>query len=338
MDLAAYLRSAPHKPAISTGGSNNFHAGGLSRRTLAGVDNWGRIAWIAAQQHGVVALTQALAVGVSADAVQRRAREQRWVRAHRGVYVMPGHPVEEATVLMAALLFAGPQSALAGLTAGKLWGVVERAPDVPTLVVPSTCHVGQGSNVGIQRSRTLTRHHVTTLGVLRVTQRHRTLCDLASVMSASELREAVAKAGQRDMTAVRAAVVLAEKLTHMRGRARLLQAARDVLGEGRTDSVAERRLRRILLANGLRPAPGVFSVVDRGRLLAMADIAFPEQRLIIEMDGFAYHATPAQLRADHQRQNRLEAAGWTVLRASVAVLARPEDLLAQVHAILARRR
>jgi len=115
-----------------------------------------------------------------------------------------------------------------------------------------------------------------------------------------------------------------------------LRVARDVLGEGRTDSTAERRLRNLLQRHGLAPAAGVYPIIENGRLLGMADIAFPEQRLIIEMDGFAYHATPAQLRADHQRQNRLEAAGWTVLRVSVATLGQPEELFAQIHAIRAR--
>ena len=87
-----------------------------------------------------------------------------------------------------------------------------------------------------------------------------------------------------------------------------------MLGEGRTDSVLERRARGLLKRHGLHPAPGVYPLVVKGRLVAMLDIAFPDHRVAIEVDGFAHHATPAQLRADHARQNRIVAAGWTVLR------------------------
>jgi very-short-patch-repair endonuclease len=36
--------------------------------------------------------------------------------------------------------------------------------------------------------------------------------------------------------------------------------------------------------------------------------------LVIEVDGWAYHRTPDRFQRDRERQNRLVAAGWTVLR------------------------
>ncbi len=53
-----------------------------------------------------------------------------------------------------------------------------------------------------------------------------------------------------------------------------------------------------------------------GRVIATLDIAYPEQAVGVEVDGFRYHATPAQKDRDDSRENALQAAGWTILRIS----------------------
>ncbi|GCE26342.1 hypothetical protein KDA_18260 [Dictyobacter alpinus] len=44
------------------------------------------------------------------------------------------------------------------------------------------------------------------------------------------------------------------------------------------------------------------------------DFAHLESRVIIEIDGAAYHSTPEQIQRDQYRQQRLEDWGWTVIR------------------------
>jgi very-short-patch-repair endonuclease len=43
------------------------------------------------------------------------------------------------------------------------------------------------------------------------------------------------------------------------------------------------------------------------------DFADPERRLLIEVDGYAWHSTPDQMRRDLRRRNELNRAGWTIL-------------------------
>jgi very-short-patch-repair endonuclease len=65
------------------------------------------------------------------------------------------------------------------------------------------------------------------------------------------------------------------------------------------------------------------------------DVAFGQVRLAIEVDGWAFHTTPARFQRDRQRQNRLVAAGWTVLRFTWHDLTdRPDYVLATVRALL----
>lgn len=44
------------------------------------------------------------------------------------------------------------------------------------------------------------------------------------------------------------------------------------------------------------------------------DLAIPDCRIAIEIDGYDYHSTKEQLTADARRQRALTAARWTVVR------------------------
>lgn len=61
------------------------------------------------------------------------------------------------------------------------------------------------------------------------------------------------------------------------------------------------------------------------------DIAFPELRLAIEIDGWAHHSTHADLDRDLARQNRLMLAGWTVLRFTARTLPEMPDQIRQLR-------
>lgn len=60
--------------------------------------------------------------------------------------------------------------------------------------------------------------------------------------------------------------------------------------------------------------------------------------IAVEVDGFAWHRTPDDLRRDHARQNVVAALGWTVLRLSAADGAAGCDRLAtQLRTMLGQR-
>lgn len=103
----------------------------------------------------------------------------------------------------------------------------------------------------------------------------------------------------------------------------------------RTDSTLERRVRKVLFDGGVPPHPGIFSVEHRGRLIARVNIAYPAHRVGVEVDGFSFHATTAQLRSDHARANKLAVAGWTLLRVGHKQLKRdPRAFVDQVGAVV----
>ena len=71
----------------------------------------------------------------------------------------------------------------------------------------------------------------------------------------------------------------------------------------------------------------------------IADFAWPEQRVIVEVDGFASHGTPQAMARDFERQNRLVDAGWTVLRFSWhQVVKRPKYVADAILGVLGRNK
>ena len=96
-------------------------------------------------------------------------------------------------------------------------------------------------------------------------------------------------------------------------------------------------LRVLVTAHGLRPPCSQFEVWNHAFLVGRVDFAWPEARLIVEVDGFAFHADRASYRRDRERDNELERLGWRVLRFTWEdVNGRPEYVVALVDAMLSR--
>ncbi|MCP2160512.1 endonuclease domain-containing protein [Williamsia serinedens] len=67
------------------------------------------------------------------------------------------------------------------------------------------------------------------------------------------------------------------------------------------------------------------------------DILFEAARVLVEIDGFAFHSAASDFQRDRTRQNALVAAGWTVLRFTWADLTeRPGHVVAMISHALRR--
>ncbi|MBW3602317.1 MAG: hypothetical protein KY434_06405 [Actinobacteria bacterium] len=274
---------------------------------------WPCLAELASRQHGAVHRRQAEVLGVPGRTLSAWVAGGGWRRLQRAVYTPPGSPDTFERRVGAALLAAGPRVLAARSTAARLWRLTDSCPVTLDLVVPVGRGVPRLTGVMVTRSRTLLRADAAWVDGLAVTSVDRTICDLAATLGEAELRELVAVAVQRRATTLDAIGVRLRRLSSPRGGGRLRAVLLQLQGD-QTDSTLERRVRRLLCEGGLPPHPGIFSVEHRGRVIARVDIAYPAHRVGIEVDGYAFHATPQQLRADHARANRLAAAGWVLLR------------------------
>ncbi|GHE08598.1 hypothetical protein GCM10011381_09690 [Klenkia taihuensis] len=261
---------------------------------------------------------------------REQLRSSAWRRVLRGVYVdaaLADHPEHR---LRAVELLAPPTAVLAGRTAAWLHGVDtawEEAHPVE-VVVPPGARWGPVAGVRIRHAR-LAAGDVVRIGRRRVTSAVRTAADIARSGPPAEtvpvLDPLLSRTG-----------ALVSDVWRAVGSGRGCADAREALT--RVDQLAESpqesRVRLLLWAAGLRPVSQHVVVDAQGRFVARVDLAFPEQRVAVEYDGW-WHAERGQFARDRRRLNALQAAGWRVLHVTAADLHDPTALIARLRALLA---
>jgi very-short-patch-repair endonuclease len=101
-------------------------------------------------------------------------------------------------------------------------------------------------------------------------------------------------------------------------------------------STLESALHTDLRRGGITGWRANVAVMDAHGLIGVADVLFEEIKLVLEADGRSYHGED-RFQHDRTRQNRLTAAGYTVLRFTYDdIIRRPTDLVATVRATIAR--
>lgn len=219
-------------------------------------------------------------------------------------------------------------------SAALLWGIeLVRAPVEPEVTVGrNRSRVSAPPGVRVHRADVAAQDVVVVRGVPS-TSAVRTVLDLARVLPLPEAVAAADSALRLRLCTFAELVTAVAALLPARGR----PACRAVLE--RVDlvsgSVLESLCRVVLEDGGLRPFETQHVVRVGGRTVGRVDFAWPEQRLVVEVDGFAFHADRARYRADRRRTNALVLAGWRVLRFSWEdVVSRPDVVVTQVRAAL----
>ncbi len=291
-----------------------------SRRESASLDRW--IALLATRQHGVVSRGQLVALGLSGRAIEHRLARGRLHLAHRGVYFV-GHPVEAPLARETAALFAcGDGAVLSHTSAATLWGI--RRPDEDRSEINVTVTGGSRR----RRRIGLAIHVVAALEPSEVDVRHgltvtspvRTLVDLASVLDQRDLARCLEEAQIRRLLRRER---LRESLDRRRG-ARGTRMLRELLNVGENPSLTRSEAERLLLdlVRAARlPRPETNVRVGGYEI----DALWSQERLAVEVDGYAYHRTRAAFERDRRRDADLQAAGLRVMRITWLQLTNERD-------------
>ena len=293
------------------------------------------LARVARRQHGLITAEQSIAAGISVDTRKRRVQAGRWIRIAPGVFAVAGTPVTSRQRALAAVLAAGPGAVCSHTTAAALYGL----SGCPFRAVEITVPRGRSHRsrlASVHEAMDLPRGDMTTVDGIPVTRPARTIVDLASRVPRAVLEDAVDDALVRRLTTV---TRLSERLDALSGPGRRRSVVlRQILSCWESgelpDQVAEARLLRRLVAHGL-PSPAVqYEVRDpQGRFVARPDLAYPDARVAVELNGFRWHGTPRRYAGDQARARRLAALGWLIVPATPADLAgRGDELARQVRA------
>jgi hypothetical protein len=295
---------------------------------------WHQLADIAGAQHGVVARRQAEALGIPASTLSDQFVVYGWRRVHPGVFALPGAPATFRLRVSAALLAAGSAAIACRRTAAHLLGCWPQ-PDIVELFVPLQQRARSLNGVRCARTGSLRPSDRSEIAGLRITTAPRTLIDLAAVLEPPALRAVLIDSRQRRLLTYERVLAALDGLGPLRGKGVVRRLLWELDAE-RCDSVLEAIVRALLRRAGIPdPNAGPFAVRAGARTLHL-DIAWPEQRVGIEVDGFAYHSSRAQFDRDGRRQNLMVLAGWRVLRVSWdRVEQDPEGFVREVRQLLA---
>jgi very-short-patch-repair endonuclease len=288
------------------------------------------IARIATKQHGVVARAQLLAAGLTRGAIDHRLETGRLRALRRGVYLV-GAVAPPRAPEMAAVLACGPGAVISHTSVTHLSALLPYKPDTIHVTVPGR---GPGQKPGLTIHRVLRLDHrdVTTFDRIPVTTPARTVVDLASVLAPNALERLLAEVFLRRLATRRDLQGVLERA----GRRRGIAAVRRLLEDREpayTRSEAERRFLALIQSAGL-PRPEVNARVGPFEV----DFVWRAERLIVEVDGFRYHASRAAFERDRARDAKLQAHGWLIMRVTWRQLSeRATAVAAQVAGALARR-
>ena len=283
-------------------------------------------------QCGVVTRDQALAGGLTADAIRARLRSGRWQLLHRAVYLTYSGPVPRTAQRWAAVLRAGQGAAVSHHTAAELHGLLDHRADAVHVSVPATRRVTAIPGVVVHRSRELdvARHPSRLPPQTRVEE---TVVDLTQ--TCASLEDAigwVAKACGRRLTRPERILAVLVRRRSAKWRAELIDMLRDV-ADGAHSALEIRYLRDVERAHGLPPASRQHVVVSAGRK-SYDDVRYREYGVVVELDGRLAHPADARWR-DMRRDNAAAVDGRTVLRYGWAdVAGRPCEVAAQVADVL----
>jgi hypothetical protein len=276
------------------------------------------IGLIARQQHGAFARGQARAAGFSSNAIDLRVRRGEWTRLHRGVLCAATVPMTWECRAWTAILAVGHGAVVSHLSAAHIWALDGFGP-------PGLIDVTVPKGVRVRPGRGIRVHESTDVGLLDSRRRRgvpvsapgRTILDVCAALGRDQDRALAAlDSGRRQRLVTWAELWETLALHAKRGRTGVV-LFRDVLvrrwGVRAPGGHFERTVLSLLEQAGLpRPAPEHIVELD-GRCYRI-DLAYPELKIAIELDGRATHLVEDAFEADRVRQNRLELAGWLVLR------------------------
>ena len=248
---------------------------------------------------------------------------------HRGVYSVGQPRVTGRAAWMAAILASGDGALLSHRSAGAHLGIAPSA--TPHIDVTVAARRPARPGIKLHCVRHLHPADRTKLDGIPVTSVARTLLDLAEVVSSDRLARAVENADRLRLLDLRAADELCSRSRGRHGLKPLRAALSDYAPlYTETRSELERRFLAVCRHAGLaRPS------VNASLAGLEVDALWRDQRLVVELDGYAFHGTRAAFERDRARDTRLQLAGYRVLRVTSRMLDRePQAVVTAVRSSL----
>jgi very-short-patch-repair endonuclease len=277
-----------------------------------------------ARQDGLLTAAQAASCGLPERVLQRRVQEGGWRRVAPRVFLAAGHRLADRGRIRAAGMWAGDRGVISGPAAAWWHGMLAVVPARIEVTTPRRLGLRGYPGVRVRRRDLPTADTVLTSGIWC------TAAPLTALETAISLPDGSAFLDRALQKHIRFTELYQAYCRNMGARGSSHIAALLVAAADRADSAAERILISLLRDAGL-------TGWERGRPFEgwVIDIAFPEAKLAIEFDSWAWHVDVDRFRADRRKGNALVRAGWQLLRFTWHDLTdRPAYVIAEIRAAL----
>lgn len=287
------------------------------------------------RQHGLVTAQQAVQLGVGNRQVEDRVRRRHWLALRPGVYAVAGMPPTREQALLAVALAVDGVVAVSHRSAAAMWGMKGVEEPEVVHVVTDLGRWARLHGVMGHRSGALFQEDLTRFRGIPVTSRARTVVDLSGELSLAQLGRVLDDALRHGLSldAVRRC---AGRLGPAPGRRMSLVhtlLAERLPGYDPGDSDLETRVLRLLVTAG-QPVPRQQLTVGVGKRKFRLDLAYPDVRVGIELDGWAAHGGFTAFHQDRERDALLASAGWVVTHFSARTS--DSEIVAAVAALRSR--
>jgi very-short-patch-repair endonuclease len=186
-----------------------------------------------------------------------------------------------------------------GLTNAAAWDL---RPSASGVIHVTVRHTGRARRRGIRLRRSnLEPRDITTHRAIPITTPARTIIDVATTLKGRPLEHALDRAEQLRLL----------DFAELRNRPipPSLRAVLSLYAATTTRSELEERFLRLRDTHGI-PRPQTNVLIEGIEV----DFVWRDRRLIVEVDGYAYHRSPTAFEADRERDVTLATKGWRVLR------------------------
>ena len=283
------------------------------------------------RQHGYALVSDLHGLGMTKHRVAAMVQKGIYTRVARGLLAL-GTPRQDIWAeAMRSVMIVGPHAVAALWTAAQLHDLSAPRDAVCHVVVPGSNKRRPTTQLHVHRTRYLPPEHTTTLRNVPVTSLARTIVDCAGHLAVSPALRVLdsCSASERKWQEIHRT---AECLSNGRAGVRAIADATAPDGAERVRSTLERHAREALMTAGVPDGQWNRTIHDdRGRIREV-DLCYPEAKLIVELDGLAYHQGVFAAQRDRETDRRLMLAGWRVLRFTWSdVIDRPGFFARQVQ-------
>jgi hypothetical protein len=302
---------------------------------LSKLDQW------LATHNGVVSRHVLVRIGFTHGAIRHLLAQGSLEHWLPGVFRSSSHPHTRAQTLTAVCLYS-PAAIIGFTTAGQELGLRRMSDPRIHVLMPHRVRL-EIPGVSVHRCRQIDPVDITTTRAdgVRLTSPPRTLLDAASIVERDELESAIEHALAERMCSIGTLLNTSVRLYHPRrpGAARFRDAlrARPVWRQAARSDL-EVRFRRAIEAHGLpEPLVNVPLELAPGEVLEV-DLAWPEVRVVGEVDHPFWHDGTLERHRDRKRDRRLAAHGWLPMRFDERDIELGlDDALGDLEAVLVER-